>query len=301
VPMLRVIIIDNASADDSVEVARRFAAMDPRVLVIEHQINMGHTFSYNEGIDLARAEYMTFVCADDVLAPGSLSRALDCLEANRSVSIARGREGIFRSGLDLSASNSPQDSSWRLIAGCKFIKQICARPLATAAGGALVRTCVQKKVGYYDGDLQLSDDLEMLLRLAATGDVAETDAIQGWRREHEKNRAKVVWSDFARRISVTRDAIESFLSKSGSPQADAEPLRRLARANLGAAAYWSAISHLLRGKPVACAQLLALAFRLSPRLIAVPPIGVLWARRDRAARFVQMLGETVRLRRRTPA
>ncbi len=67
---VRVLIIDNASTDDSVEVALQIAAEDPRVEVIARRRNLGPHASFNEGIDWARATYFLVLCADDLLAPG---------------------------------------------------------------------------------------------------------------------------------------------------------------------------------------------------------------------------------------
>ena len=45
---LRVIIIDNASTDNSVSMAKQLAAMDPRVQVICHENNLGPRASFND-------------------------------------------------------------------------------------------------------------------------------------------------------------------------------------------------------------------------------------------------------------
>jgi len=55
---VRVLIIDDASPDDSAEVARKIAARDPRVEVIVHTTNKGHIATYNEGLlDWADGDY----------------------------------------------------------------------------------------------------------------------------------------------------------------------------------------------------------------------------------------------------
>jgi glycosyltransferase involved in cell wall biosynthesis len=46
---LRVLVIDNASKDDSLAIARSLAAQDRRVEVLAHVTNKGAAFSYNEG------------------------------------------------------------------------------------------------------------------------------------------------------------------------------------------------------------------------------------------------------------
>src|SRR5215470_6327097 len=57
---VRVLIIDDASTDDSAEVARKIAARDPRVEVIVHETNKGNIATFNEGLlDWADGDYCT--------------------------------------------------------------------------------------------------------------------------------------------------------------------------------------------------------------------------------------------------
>ena len=83
---LRLVIIDNASTDNTLEVAREIAAADRRVEVIAHGSNLGHLASFNEGIDRASANYFLILCADDLLAPGALVRAVSIMERIRKSS-----------------------------------------------------------------------------------------------------------------------------------------------------------------------------------------------------------------------
>jgi len=47
---VRVLIIDDASPDDSFETAQRLADSDPRVQARRHETNRGHIATYNEGL-----------------------------------------------------------------------------------------------------------------------------------------------------------------------------------------------------------------------------------------------------------
>ena len=67
---LRILIIDNASTDDSVQIARRIAADEPRVEVLARSVNQGFLASFNAGVEWAKADYFMLLCADDLLVPG---------------------------------------------------------------------------------------------------------------------------------------------------------------------------------------------------------------------------------------
>lgn len=73
---LRVLVIDDASNDNSAEIAAQLASEDPRVEVSIHRSNRGHIATYNEGIDWASSDYFLLLSADDLLAPGSSARDL---------------------------------------------------------------------------------------------------------------------------------------------------------------------------------------------------------------------------------
>src|SRR3954464_13492345 len=77
---LRVLIIDDASSDDSLRAARILAQGDRRVAVVTHERNHGHIETYNEGIAWATGDYFLLLSADDVLVPGALQRATEVMD-----------------------------------------------------------------------------------------------------------------------------------------------------------------------------------------------------------------------------
>src|SRR3954471_6858989 len=94
---VRVLIIDDASPDDSAAVARAIAARDPRVEVLVHEINKRHIATYNEGLlEWADGDYSVLLSADDRLTPGALTRAVGLLDANPNVGFAYGRPVHFQ-------------------------------------------------------------------------------------------------------------------------------------------------------------------------------------------------------------
>lgn len=80
------IVIDDASTDDTPAVVARYD--DPRFRFIHHDVNRGHVATYNEGIDLARAEYFVILSADDRYHPTFLERTLACFDAHPEVVLA---------------------------------------------------------------------------------------------------------------------------------------------------------------------------------------------------------------------
>src|SRR3954451_2331626 len=72
---LRVLILDDASPDDTPTVGKALAEGDVRVEYRRHAFNQSHIWTYNEGLDWASADYVLLLSADDLLTPFALRRA----------------------------------------------------------------------------------------------------------------------------------------------------------------------------------------------------------------------------------
>lgn len=205
VESLRVLIIDNGSTDNSVDVARELASEDKRVHIIAHERNLGPIASLNEGIDWATADYFMTLDADDLLAPGCLRRAVVIMDQDQSIAFCHGGQRDISGDGSLSNENSDQqvDIEWRISSGREFIRRLCAKGYNFVGNPTVVRrTRVQKSIGHYDPDLTYANDMNMWLRLATRGNVAETSAVQGIRRLHPGQMTQVY------REAPVRDLIE---------------------------------------------------------------------------------------------
>ena len=67
-----IIIVNDCSTDKSLETVSDFK--DPRINIINHNINSGLSASRNTGIKNAEANYITFLDADDLWKPTFLEK-----------------------------------------------------------------------------------------------------------------------------------------------------------------------------------------------------------------------------------
>jgi glycosyltransferase involved in cell wall biosynthesis len=72
----RVLIIDDASTDNSVNIISRFLSDHPNWRLIRHSARQGVIFGLNEGVLETDTEWITFLGADDVLHPSYLAETL---------------------------------------------------------------------------------------------------------------------------------------------------------------------------------------------------------------------------------
>jgi teichuronic acid biosynthesis glycosyltransferase TuaG len=73
---LELIIVDDCSADDSVELIGQLSVLDDRIIAIYNSENKGAGISRNIGIDRAKGEYIAFCDSDDMWVPNKLELQL---------------------------------------------------------------------------------------------------------------------------------------------------------------------------------------------------------------------------------
>jgi glycosyltransferase involved in cell wall biosynthesis len=80
-PQLEVIVVDDGSTDDTVTIARHFAATDPRVTLI-HAPGSGSGQARNAGIDVAQGKYLAFCDGDDLVPPHAYATMMEAAQAS---------------------------------------------------------------------------------------------------------------------------------------------------------------------------------------------------------------------------
>jgi glycosyltransferase involved in cell wall biosynthesis len=273
---LRVLVIDNASTDESVAVARRLAAQDNRVKVVERSKNLGPHASFNEAIEWASADYFLILPSDDMLAPGALARAGEVMSRRPEVHLTYGRP--LELGADMRVPELDDETGtgdWRIMSGRNYIELVC-RTLRShiSPPTAVVRTATQKAVGFYKQSLPYTDDLEMWLRLALVGDVAATDAIQGINRRHSSSQSAGVQNAYAW-DKHAEEALSVFFREEGRVLPDASRLLKRARRRVAERAYWGSWARRLRGESDLSRELRRSALTLCPDMALIPPVSYL--------------------------
>src|SRR4051812_8371487 len=82
---VRILILDDASPDETADVASHLARNDSRIEFRRHAQNRGHIDTYNEGLEWANGDYCLLLSADDSLTPGSLFRATQLMDSQPDV------------------------------------------------------------------------------------------------------------------------------------------------------------------------------------------------------------------------
>ncbi|RYG50533.1 MAG: glycosyltransferase family 2 protein [Chitinophagaceae bacterium] len=75
-----LIIVDDRSVDNSLAVAKHYAALDDRIRVYQNEVNLGDYPNRNRAASYARGKYLKYLDADDYIYPHCLQQVTDTME-----------------------------------------------------------------------------------------------------------------------------------------------------------------------------------------------------------------------------
>jgi glycosyltransferase involved in cell wall biosynthesis len=290
---VRVLIIDDASPDDSARGARERAPRDPRIEVRVHERNKGHIATYNEGLlEWADGDYVTLLSADDRLVPGALVRAAALLDAHPEVGFCYGRPLRFRHGGPLPKARTTTTGSAVYPGQWWLERRFREGTGCITSPEVVVRTDLQRKVGGYDPGLPHAGDIEMWMRLAAHADVGYVrGADQAYYRVHGSNMSVTDFGGQLDDLRQRRAAYESVLDKCGDRLPDAERLSATVHTKLARAALRRACRAYDRGRTgaVPVDELVGFAAECLPSWRELPEYRGLRLRRRIGARTMPYL------------
>jgi len=76
-----IIIIDDELSDNSKEILDKVKNLDPRIIILKNLKNMGAGYSRNEGIKIAKGEFLAFCDCDDLWDQNKLNKQLKFMKS----------------------------------------------------------------------------------------------------------------------------------------------------------------------------------------------------------------------------
>jgi glycosyltransferase involved in cell wall biosynthesis len=178
-----LIVIDDASTDQTVSIVEGFR--DPRIRLYKNAHNLGMGQNWNKAVSIVRGKYVKLLCGDDLLSPSCLARQVTALESvantravlaicNRTVIDAAGKVVFKR----------PFPFAPGLVSGVKLIRS-CIRwgsnVIGEPAVGLFRRELLVKKITYDPSNPYLID-LRFWADLLRHGDAfVDTDSLAAFR------------------------------------------------------------------------------------------------------------------------
>jgi glycosyltransferase involved in cell wall biosynthesis len=177
---IELIVIDDASTDDTGRVLDSYL-QDPRVRIVRHTTNHGHIRTYNEGLRMARGEFVGLLSADDVcLSPTAVERQVAVFDSDPQVGFVYSALTVVDDTVSV-LFTAPQWPADGIRPGIEEFRRLLFENLVPASG-TLVRKALHERLGYYDEGLAHAGDWDLWLRLAAHAPVGfVADSLYGYR------------------------------------------------------------------------------------------------------------------------
>lgn len=163
-----LLIIDDASDDDTPEIIAQFAKNDSRIIYIRNDKNMGVADSLNRGIKIAKGKYIARMDADDISYPKRFEIQVKYLGNNPGVGVV----GTWAKEIDENGKSiksvryqprvNPQIIRENLYnKGCLLIHPT-----------AMIRSELFNQIGFYRPSIKYAEDYDLWLRIVEVQDIA---------------------------------------------------------------------------------------------------------------------------------
>lgn len=178
-PDMEILVIDDCSPDNSVEVLRKYEP-HPRVKLVIREKNSGWVAVSNHGIDMSSGEFVIFSNCDDDCDPRMIERLVDAMRVNPTAGIAFCRSlMVDEHGRVLGDDFSIREPSFRVRCSTdtlltrkeisRFLLHSCVIPNLSAA---LIRRECFATIGNLSPDYHACSDWDLFFRIATGYDVA---------------------------------------------------------------------------------------------------------------------------------
>lgn len=166
-----LVILDNASTDGTLDVARTFE--DPRVRIVEGATNIGAGANWNRALAEAKSDLVKILCADDVLLPDILARQVAIMTdpANAGVVLTCARRYIIGDdGTRTLVRGLRREGPVPGAAAVRIVARSGSNPIGETSS-VLLRREAALAAGGFRVDSPYVVDVDLWMRLLAIGDL----------------------------------------------------------------------------------------------------------------------------------
>jgi glycosyltransferase involved in cell wall biosynthesis len=170
-----LLVIDDGSADGSVEIVRSYR--DPRIRLVCNETNLGVPKTRNRGIQLARGEYLAFLDSDDWAYPERLAKQVAFLDSHPDYAAV----GAWIAWMD-EEGHSLRRVKRKPVSPDEIAAQRLFRQ-GIENSASMAQTAVLREYGHRE-EYDLSEDFDLWARIAAKHKLATLPEVLVRRRMH---------------------------------------------------------------------------------------------------------------------
>ncbi len=190
-----LIIVDDASTDDSLKTLEEYQKKDHRIVILRNEENIGLAASLNKAMAVSKGKYIIRMDTDDISLPSRFRKQLKFMEDNRDISVA----GTFAK--KIGDSDDYMVSPFCNAQYCKA--QLLYAPCLIHPSVIIRKSFLDKNKLSYNEKYKCSQDFDLWTRCAEVGNICiqsevlllyrvHNSQVSTAKREMQKNYAKEI-------------------------------------------------------------------------------------------------------------
>jgi glycosyltransferase involved in cell wall biosynthesis len=166
-----ILLVDNCSTDNTLDVVRALAADRSELRIVRNESNLGRVPNWNRCLELARGKFVKFAFTNDALLPGALRCLLDAIKDDSEVVMVGSRQKTVR-GMPDRLPSVPDVFEQKPLAAADALEFFARHGFAAAGSlnGLILRRSTLVANGLrFDVTVPYFSDFILALELAALG------------------------------------------------------------------------------------------------------------------------------------
>jgi glycosyltransferase involved in cell wall biosynthesis len=261
-----ILVVDDASQDNTVEVIRQYAEQDSRIRLVINPKNLGLTRNWNKCLELADGPLVQVMQSDDLIDADYLQMVSDVFEQQPSVGIVAAscryidsEDQVFHPGTGV------PDQLFR--AGDEAALAFLSGGYPHFSSVVFRRVCYEK-LGGFDEKIWHGPDMELDVRIAAHYDYYRFGGVHTSFRRHGSNMGNLEYlrNDFLEVDWFKRQKTLEYLSVAGRRQLGIVDLDAYLKKTAAQVALAGVVSTIMYDRPSLSRFYLRQALRYDPRV-----------------------------------
>lgn len=163
---LEILVLDNASTDETPQVMKGFAA-EPRVRYMRNRWNIGPGYNVHGGVRVATGQFMAILMADDLFNAGHVGRLLPLMQDDPRIAVGYTPiRWIDEQGAELTAPRHPGYRDEDYLGGRNEVADLLIFDNYIAPSAAIIRRSAFLSTCHWNPQLNGAGDWDMVIQLA---------------------------------------------------------------------------------------------------------------------------------------
>lgn len=177
-PNVELIVVDDCSSDNSIEIIENWTRNKPKVLFIKNSKNLGLNRSFNHAMKSASGKYFMDLAADDILLPNCIETLVKSFEKNPDLAMVYSNAETINEKDEVKETffNKAQTAKIKTAIQDDFYQNILANSTYMCSVSALYNRNIFDTLNGYDENLYF-EDFDYWLRISRKHPVEFIDII----------------------------------------------------------------------------------------------------------------------------